>query len=40
MTTEEVDAFLDDPDADTGLQEFLLADVEPQGYQRRGKANE
>lgn len=38
LTAEEIDVFLDDADADSGLKEGLLADVEPQGYQRREAA--
>jgi len=37
ITTEEIDALLADPSVGNGLKETLLADVEPQGYQRRGE---
>jgi hypothetical protein len=32
MTTDEIDAFLADPDADPDVKRLLLLDVQPQGY--------
>lgn len=38
ITTEEVDAFLADKDADPAVKLRLLEDVEPQGYGPQGDA--
>jgi hypothetical protein len=34
INTAEIDSMLADPDADEAVKRQLLADVEPQGYQR------
>jgi hypothetical protein len=38
ITTEEVDSFIADPDADPAVKLRLLEDVEPQGYGPQGDA--
>jgi hypothetical protein len=38
ITTEEVDAFIADVDADPAVRLRLLEDVEPQGYGPQGDA--
>jgi hypothetical protein len=38
ITTEEVDAFIADVDADPAVKLRLLEDVEPQGYGPQGAA--
>jgi hypothetical protein len=38
ITTEEVEAFIADPEADPAVKLRLLEDVEPQGYGPQGDA--
>jgi hypothetical protein len=38
MTTEEIDSFVADADADPAVKLRLLEDVEPQGYGPQGEA--
>ncbi|HEX4484150.1 MAG TPA: hypothetical protein VH081_10220 [Solirubrobacteraceae bacterium] len=38
ITTEEIDAFIADVDADPAVKLRLLEDVEPQGYGPQGDA--